>query len=35
MAQTKMASITKFPSGACPDQIRRKGRYASETHLTP
>lgn len=28
-----MASITKLPSGAYRVQIRRKGRYASETFL--
>ena len=28
-----MASITKLPSGAYRIQIRRKGRYASETFL--
>jgi len=28
-----MASITKLPSGAYRAQIRRKGRYASETFL--
>lgn len=28
-----MASITKLPSGADRVQIRRKGRYASETFL--
>jgi len=31
--KTKMASITKLPSGAYRVQIRRKGRYASETFL--
>lgn len=28
-----MASIIKLPSGACRVQIRRKGRYVSETFL--
>ena len=28
-----MASITKLPSGAYRVQVRRKGRYASETFL--
>lgn len=33
MAHTKMASITKLPSGACRVQVRRKGRCASDTFL--
>ena len=32
-ALTKMTSIIKLPSGAYRVQIRRKGRYASETFL--
>ncbi len=32
-AHTKIASITKLPSGAYRVQIRRKGRYASKTFL--
>jgi len=32
-AHTKMATITKLPSGAHPVQVRRKGGHANETFL--
>lgn len=31
MAHTKMATLTKLPSGSWRAQVRRKGRYISET----